>query len=142
MAQLSIDSDISFARARFAGTEPGADRIPGVLENVVAGGVTWAPRETGAFGTLRVRHFGSYPLIEDNSVRARATTLLNADVGYLLGGVRVQATVLNVLDARASDIQYYYASRLPGEIASGAADVHFHPVEPRQFRISLDWGTP
>jgi len=138
--QLSIDTDISFARARFAGTEPAADRIPGALENVVAGGVTWAPRETGAFGALRVRHFGSYPLVEDNSVRAKATTLLNADAGYRLGGVRVEASVLNVLDARASDIQYYYASRLPGESASGAGDIHFHPVEPRQFRISLGWG--
>ena len=48
--------------------------------------------------------------------------------------------MLNVLDARANDIQYYYASRLPGEAAGGASDVHFHPVEPRQLRVSLGWG--
>lgn len=103
---------------------------------------TWAPRKTGPFGALRVRHFGSYPLVADNSVRATATTLVNASAGYPLGGMRLQATVLNLLDARASDIQYAYASRLPGEAASGATDVHFHPVEPRQLRISLGWGTP
>jgi len=140
--QLSIDADVSFAHARFAGVAPGADHIPGALENVFAAGVTWAPRTVGPFGALRVRHFGSYPLIEDNSVRATATTLLNADGGYQLGRVRVQASVLNLLDARASDIQYYYASRLPGEAASGATDVHFHPVERRQLRISLGWGAP
>jgi hypothetical protein len=138
--QLSLDADISFARARFAGVQPGADHVPGALENVVAGGATWAPRKTGPFGALRVRHFGSYPLIEDNSVRATATTLVNASFGYVLGGVRVQASVLNLFDARASDIQYYYASRLPGEPATGSDDVHFHPVEPRQLRISLGWG--
>jgi len=52
----------------------------------------------------------------------------------------LQASVLNILDARASDIQYYYASRLPGEAAGGSPDVHFHPVEPRQLRLSLGWG--
>lgn len=139
---VSFDADVSLARARFAGVEPGAIYIPGALENVVAGGVTWAPRTVGPFGTLRVRHFGSYPLIEDNSVRATATTLLNADGGYQLGRVRLQASVLNLLNAHASDIQYYYASRLPGEVPSGTPDVHFHPVEPRQLRISLGWGTP
>ena len=140
--QLSLDADVSFAHARFAGVEPGPDHVPGALENVLAAGATWAPRKTGPFGALRVRHFGSYPLVEDNSVRATATTLVNASAGYQLGGMRVQASMLNLLNARASDIQYAYASRLPGEAASGTTDVHFHPVEPRQLRISLGWGTP
>ena len=140
--QLSLDADISLAHARFDGVEPDADHIPGALENVVAGGIAWMSRKSGPFGSLRVRHFGSYPLVEDNGVRAPATTLVNASVGYPLGRVRVQASVLNLFNARASDIQYYYASRLPGEAPSGAADVHFHPAEPRQLRVSLGWGTP
>jgi hypothetical protein len=138
--QLSIDADVSFSRARFAGVPKHADHIPGALENVVAGGVTWSPRTRGAFGAIRVRHFGSYPLIEDNSVRATATTLFNADAGILIGGVRLQASVLNLLNTRANDIQYYYQSRLPGESSSGTSDIHFHPVEPRQIRLSLGWG--
>jgi hypothetical protein len=44
------------------------------------------------------------------------------------------------LNERASDIQYYYRSRLQGDAAGGADDVHFHPVEPRQVRFSLGWG--
>lgn len=75
------------------------------------------------------------------SVRATATTLVNASVGYLLGGMRLQASVLNLFDTRASDIRYYYASRLPGEAATGTDGIHFHPVEPRQLRISLGWGS-
>jgi hypothetical protein len=49
-------------------------------------------------------------------------------------------SVLNAFDAVADDIQYYYTSRLQGEPVSGVDDVHFHPVEPRQVRVSLGWG--
>jgi outer membrane receptor protein involved in Fe transport len=138
--QLSVDLDVSLARARFGDVPEGEDRIPGALENVVSGGVTWQAAGRGPFGAVRVRHFGAYPLIEDNSVRATPTTLVNAEAGWAFGNVRLQASVLNVLDATASDIQYYYESRLPGEAAGGVGDVHFHPVEPRQLRVALGWG--
>ncbi|HUQ83186.1 MAG TPA: TonB-dependent receptor plug domain-containing protein [Gemmatimonadaceae bacterium] len=138
--QLSIDADVSLARARFAAVDANADRIPGALENVVAGGMTWSSPLRGPFGAIRVRHFGAYPLIEDNSVRGKATTLLNADGGFLFSDVRVQVSVLNLLNRRANDIQYFYDSRLQGERAAGSGDVHFHPVEPRQVRLSLGWG--
>jgi hypothetical protein len=137
--ELSLDADVSFARARFAGSEPNVDHIPGALERVLAGGATWASPNRGPFGALRLRHFGSYPLVEDNSVRARATTILNADAGVFVAGMRVQVSILNVLNERANDIQYYYASRLPGEMGE-RDDVHFHPVEPRQLRLSLGFG--
>ena len=42
-------------------------------------------------------------------------------------------TVFNLLDTRASDIDYYYVSRLPGEPLAGVADVHSHPAEPREL---------
>jgi outer membrane receptor protein involved in Fe transport len=138
--QLSIDLDISLAYARFADVPEDESRIPGALENVIAAGVSWRAIGRGLFGGARLRHFGAYPLIEDNSARATPTTLLNAEAGYLFSGVRLQATVLNLLDTKASDIQYFYESRLQGEAPGGVGDVHFHPVEPRQLRVSLSWG--
>jgi hypothetical protein len=138
--QLALDSDVSLSRARFAGVLRTENRIPGALERVVAGGVTWSEQGGGPFGAVRVRHFGAYPLIEDNSVRATGTTLLNADAGVVVAGMRLQLTVLNLLNERANDIQYYYASRLQGEASVGSNDIHFHPVEPRQLRLSLGWG--
>jgi hypothetical protein len=137
--QLSLDADVSFARARFTGVPAGEDRIPGALENVVSAGAAWRPLERGIFAAARVRHFGAYPLVEDNSVRATPTTLVNALAGYQWRGVRLEVSVLNVLDAKANDIQYFYESRLRGE-AAGVGDVHFHPVEPRQLRVMLGWG--
>ena len=40
-------------------------------------------------------------------------------------------------DAKASEIDYYYTSRLPGEPAGGVNDIHTKPVEPREFRIGV-----
>ncbi len=141
LPELALDVDVSLARARFSGVPAGDDRIPGALENVIAAGATWSSPHRGPFGAFRVRHFGAYPLIEDNSVRATATTLFNAEAGWRLEpGVRLQVSVLNVFDARHFDIQYFYTSRLPGEPAEGVDDVHFHPVEPRQVRVSVGWG--
>ncbi|HEU4473823.1 MAG TPA: TonB-dependent receptor [Gemmatimonadales bacterium] len=140
--ELALDLDISLARARFDDVPAGEDRIPGAIENVVAAGVAWTPAgESGPFGAVRLRHFGTYPLIEDNSVRAGGTTLLGAEAGYqLASGIRLEASVLNLLNARSNDIEYYYASRLPGEPADGVEDIHLHPVEPRQVRVMLAWG--
>lgn len=135
--QLSLDADVSLARARLAGVPEDENRIPGALENVVAAGATWNPQSAGAFGSVRLRHFGSYPLIEDNGVRADPSAIANADAGYRLrSGMQVQATVLNLFNGSADDIQYFYASRLRGETAE-VGDVHFHPFEPRQLRLSV-----
>ncbi|MEO6525865.1 MAG: TonB-dependent receptor [Gemmatimonadaceae bacterium] len=138
---LTLDADVSFAHARFASVPVDVSYIPGALERVVAGGVTWTPSRSGPYGAVRVRHFGAYPLLEDNGVRAPASTLLNADAGYrLASGVRLQLTMLNLLNGRANDIAYFYTSRLEGEPAAGLDGVHAHPVEPRQVRVALEWG--
>jgi hypothetical protein len=43
----------------------------------------------------------------------------------------------NLLDADVSDIDYYYASRLPGEPPTAVEDVHTHPALPRTMRLTL-----
>ncbi|NNF13172.1 MAG: TonB-dependent receptor [Gemmatimonadetes bacterium] len=134
------DADVSFTRARFRSVAEGLDRIPGAVENVVAAGLAYEPRADGVFAAVRLRHMGSYPLIEDGSRSADASSLVNLRVGVSIGGARLTAHVLNVFDERDSDIQYFYASRLPGEVPAGIEDVHFHPSEPRQLRFSLSWG--
>ena len=92
----------------------------------------------GWFGSLRWRYFGPRPLIEDNSVRSQSTSLVNARIGYAVAKrVRAYVDVYNLFDRKASDIDYFYASRLPGEPAGGVSDVHFHPVEPRALRATL-----
>ena len=77
-------------------------------------------------------------MIEDNSQKSNATTLAYLRVGHkITKDVKVALDVFNLFDRKASDIDYYYASRLAGEAAGGVNDIHFHPVEPRSFRVTL-----
>jgi hypothetical protein len=43
----------------------------------------------------------------------------------------------NLFNAEVSDIDYFYASRLPGEPAAGVDDIHLHPALPRSARIGI-----
>jgi hypothetical protein len=90
------------------------------------------------FGSLRLRHFGPRPLVEDASVTSHATSLWNGEIGYRFSSrARELLEGYNLLDAKVSDIDYFYASRLPGEPAGGVEDVHTHPAIPRTARLSL-----
>ncbi len=55
-------------RARFTNQDPAGNNVPGALDRVVSGGVALEPRQP-VFGSLRVRHFGPRPLIEDTNVK-------------------------------------------------------------------------
>jgi hypothetical protein len=44
---------------------------------------------------------------------------------------------LNIADSKAHQIDYFYTSRLRGEPAAGVSDLHFHPVEPREYRLGV-----
>ena len=134
---LLLDADIAISQARYTQHAPEGDFIPGSIATVVALGATVT--DLGPwFGHIQLRVFGPRPLIEDNSQRSRATTLASLRMGYKFApGVRLALDVFNLFDRKASDIDYYYTSRLQGEPAAGVDDVHFHPVEPRSFRLSL-----
>ena len=84
-----------------------------------------------------MRYFGPRPLIEDNSVRSRQSTPLSGRLGYKFdGGLIVRLDGFNLLDEKSHQIDYFYASRLAAEPAA-VDDIHFHPIEPRSFRLSL-----
>ncbi len=134
---LTIDADACFSRAHFTEYDPVGDLIPGSLQNVLAAGVNYES-PSGFFGGLRLRYFGPRPLVEDGSVWSKASTLLNAKLGYQIDRRwRLAIDILNVTNAKVADIDYYYASRLPGEPADGVNDVHTHPAEPFSIRLGL-----
>lgn len=134
---LTLDADIAVSRARFSDGDPAGARIPGAVETVVSAGAS--VHDLGpASGSLRLRYFGPRPLIDDDSVRSAATTLINLEAGYrITRGVRVVLDVFNLFDAQVSDIDYFYTSRLRDEPATGVGDIHFHPSLPRTLRVGL-----
>ncbi|WP_227753898.1 MULTISPECIES: TonB-dependent receptor [Ramlibacter] len=134
---LLLDADLSWSRARFTQPDPVGNFVPGAAEQVASLGATvtqWGPW----FGQFQLRYFGPRPLIEDNSRRSASTTLAYLRVGYqLTPRTKLALDVFNLFDRRASDVDYFYASRLPGEPAAGVDDIHFHPVEPRSARLTF-----
>ena len=116
---LIFDGDFSWSQARFTEFNPGGQYVPEAVDVVVSGGAS-LDNFHRTFASLRLRYFGPRALIEDNSVRSKATTLLNFEGGYQLAkALRLNAQVYNLLDAEVSDIDYYFASRLPGEPLAG-----------------------
>jgi hypothetical protein len=61
---LSLDADVAYPRARFRDPDPGGDRIPGAIEEVVSAGATVQDRGRWS-GSLRLRYYGPRPRIED-----------------------------------------------------------------------------
>jgi hypothetical protein len=139
-AWVSFDADVAISRGRFADGDPAGDHIPGAVESVISVGVAIDDGKR-AFGGVRLRHFGGRSLVEDDSVPSEATSLVNAQAGVRLGGnTSLVLEIFNVFDAEASDIDYFYTSRLLDEPDEGVDDVHLHPALPRSARVSLRVG--
>ena len=134
---LLLDLDLAASTARYTGFDPAGDHVPGAVERVASFGAT--VNDLGPWsGAFQLRYFGPRPLVEDNSVRSATTAIAYLRAGYRLDRRwRVTADVFNLFDRRASDVDYYYTSRLPGEPAEGVDDIHTHPVERRTLRLTL-----
>ncbi len=147
---LTIDADFAYTRART--TVPDTSNPPFIgryIQNAPEGvaSIGASVHDLGPyFGTLRLRYLGRYPLVQDDSVTAKPSALLEAEAGYkFTKNLKVVLQGFNLLNAKASDIEYYYASRLATEPlslatpngGSGVNDIHFHAAEPINGRLSL-----
>ena len=133
---LTVDFDLTLTEAEFRDADPAGREIPGAVKRTLAAGLTYQNERLSA--SLRWRYFGGGALIEDGSVKAASTSLLNGQIGFEVSRrLRLDLEVFNLLDREASDIEYFYASRLPGEPAAGVEDRHFHPLESRSARLLM-----
>ncbi len=135
---LIVDADFAWSQARYRDDDPVGDRIPGAVEAAASLGIA-VDLPTGWFAGARLRYLGPAALLEDDSARAPSSTLVNLNVGRRIGERwKLGVGMYNAFDERANDITYYYESQLPGE-AAPVEDIHFHPVEPRTFRATLQY---
>jgi len=133
---LVFDGDVSFSRARF--TSPGFEGqlVPEAVDTVFSAGASIDGFHR-TFASIRWRYFGPRALIEDDSIRSAATSLANIQLGYQpMPRLRVTLDIFNAFNAKASDIDYYFTSRLPGEPLASIDDRHFHPAVPRTLRLA------
>jgi outer membrane receptor protein involved in Fe transport len=113
-------------------------------------------------GGLAYRYLGAYPLssgpCNDSAVAADFPGLSscalaptrqgqvfgsgygewNADLHYAFAhGWTAGLGIYNLLNNHSNAMEYWYVDRLPGEPVVGAADIHFHPLEPISARLSV-----
>lgn len=135
---LAVDAVWTGSRARFVGLPEGENFVPGALDSSGELGLSAAFRQWNA--AIRLRYMGPHPLIEDNSQRGGATFLANARLAWTpdnFMGLEFYGEVLNILDSKDDDIDYFYATRFPGEPAEGIEGRNSRIVEPRQVRIGM-----
>lgn len=136
---LLVDADLAWTHARFSDADPAGNRIPNAVDKVASIAVT--ARDLGPWSaSIQWRYLGSGALIEDNSVRSKSSLTANLRVSRKLSPkTELTLDVFNLFDRQVNDIEYFYESQLPGEIAP-VADKHVHPAEPRTLRLTLRVG--
>ncbi|MEY5100088.1 MAG: hypothetical protein RJA36_2807 [Pseudomonadota bacterium] len=136
---LLVDADLAWSHARYADTDPAGSRIPNAVDRVASLALT--VRELGPWSaSLQWRYLGSAALVEDNSVRSAPSLTTNLRLSRPLARkAELTLDVFNLFDRKLNDIEYFYASRLPGE-AAPVADKHVHPAAPRTLRVTLKLG--
>lgn len=125
MPWLALDAVYTGSRARYVDS-PGEDHVAGAVEHAGEFGIS-AIRDRWE-ASLRVRHLGEYPLLEDNTQRAAPETTVNIRGAWKPGDFVLYAEVLNVLDEDGKDIVYYYESNVAGLDPPGV------PIEGRMSR--------
>ena len=135
---LALDVAWTGSHARYVSSPDGVF-VAGAIENAGELGLSiihdrW---ET----SLRVRHLGEYPLLEDNSQRADPETTLNLRGAWKAANFTVYAELLNMLDERGKDIVYYYGAHVAGldpdgELVDGRIS---RVAEPRTVRFGVKY---
>ena len=135
---LAVDAVWTGSRAHYVGLPEGENFVPGALRSAGELGLSALFPEWNA--AARLRYLGPHALIEDNSVRGESTLLVNLRAAWTpqsFEGWEIYGELLNALDSKAHDIDYFYETRLPGEPPEGVAGRNSRIVEPRQVRVGI-----
>ena len=138
---LTINADFAASQARFNAFNPTGPYVPEAVTEVVDAGVLIHDLDGWEF-SLRWRYFGPRHLTSDNRIFSSATSLFYLRLAYQFNPTwSIGFDIYNLLDTRAQDIAYYYASRLkfepPGPDNGGYNDIEFHPAESRSVRVTV-----
>ncbi len=134
---LWADADVNLAKGWFVDEPEGEDNIP-LAPRMTATGGFGARHPSGWEANLRMRHIGSRPANEDNSVRAEGYTLFDIVASVPVRQFRFHVTLENLLDVEWNEAQFDTESRLRGEIDS-VSELHFTPGNPRNIRIGVGY---
>ena len=143
---LTFDLDYADSRAYFDSpttasedVTPGGTLVDEAVRRTLSAGMT-VGSQAGLEATVRLRYFGPRPLTSDGSVKSNSTLVANLGLGWRINAHwRATLEVLNFLNRRDHDIDYYYQSRnAPSLSVPARYEDHFHPVEPAELRLGLE----
>ncbi|MCE7797529.1 TonB-dependent receptor [Sphingobium sufflavum] len=126
---LALDANYTASHARY----DNGDHIPNAFENAASAGAAIVFPAWEA--SVRVRHLGPYPLIEDNSSRDSGSTIVNARAAWKGKRVEIYGEVLNLLASKDKDIAYQYESYIPAFDSGPVEGRLSRVIEPRTFRV-------
>lgn len=148
---LFADIDLGYADPRLRHSGEAIPLAPTLLLN---GGLR-AEFDNGFSASLRLRHLGDRPAIEDRSLTAEGYTLVDLLARYRWRNLEASVALLNLTDADWREAQFADTSCSRGEIGSASApnclaapgkqgshddpepDIHFTPGNPFGVRAGL-----
>jgi outer membrane receptor protein involved in Fe transport len=135
---LALDAAWTGSHARYVNSPEGAF-VAGAVENAGELGISAVLDRWEA--SVRVRHLGEYPLLEDGSLYADPETSINVRGAWKTTHFTVYAELLNLLDDDGKDIVYYYGANVPGlDPAGEQVDGRVSRVaEPRTVRVGVKY---
>ena len=132
---LAFDAVYATSDARFTDPESeGGSFIDGSVEDSGQFGVTINYGEWDV--SSRLRYFGEYALIPDNSERAGSSTTVNLRAARAFGDLSIYGEVINLTDDDGKDIVYFYDTEVAGLPDIGDERVS-RQKEPRTYRLGL-----
>ncbi|HEV7632893.1 MAG TPA: TonB-dependent receptor [Steroidobacteraceae bacterium] len=136
MPWLAIDAVWTVSHARYENS-PGQEHIAGAVENAGELGVSAVQGPWEA--SVRLRHLGPYPLIEDNSFRSDAEDVVNLRAAWKNSHFMLYGELLNVFGSHGKDVVYYYETYLPAIDPAPTEGRVSRAEEPRTVRVGLKY---
>ncbi|MEL7001639.1 MAG: TonB-dependent receptor [Bacteroidota bacterium] len=135
--KLSVDTDLTYTRARFVNATENNNHIPLAPEWTNIGGLSyqWTNRLKAS---LRYRYLGPRPANEDYSVTAEGYFLVDAAVSYTTRRFEIGLSAENILDQDWNEAQFLTESRLKEESES-FSEIHFTPGSPLFLKASVQF---
>lgn len=133
LSWLAIDANYTGSHGRY----DNGDHIPNAFENSAAVGVSAISDQWEA--SVRLRHLGPSPLVEDNSVRDKGSTVVNARAARKFANFELYGELLNVLNSRDKDIAYVYEAYIPAFDTAPTEGRVSRVVEPRTVRVGATY---
>ena len=111
-----LELEFAYTQSRFTDADPAGDRIPGAVPWIALRGLVVGVGARLAFVGARALHFRRRAAHRRRSrAQRQSSTMVNLAVGKRWQRWNFELDVLNALDSDDHDINYFYASRLPGE---------------------------